>query len=166
MNLERVGEILLIHPHVFTDDRGFFMESYREDKFSEMGIPPFVQDNHSRSKKDTIRGLHYQPGMGKLMRVTRGQALLAALNLRTGVPFITLASEYNHVMMWAPDYFARGFLSLTDDTEVQYKCTAIYDPRREGAIRWDSVGINWPITKPIISLKDSQAPTFEEWRGY
>ena len=166
MNLERVGAILLIHPHVFTDDRGFFMESYREDKFSEMGIPPFVQDNHSRSKKDTIRGLHYQPGMGKLMRVTRGNALLAALNTNTGVPFVTLASEYNRVMVWAPDYFARGFLSLTDDTEVQYKCTAIYDPRREGAIRWDSVGINWPITKPIISLKDSQAPTFEEWRGY
>ena len=166
MNLEKIGDIFLIHPDIITDNRGFFMESYREDKFSEMGIPPFVQDNHSRSKKDTIRGLHYQPGMGKLMRVTRGNALLAALNLRTGVPFITLASEYNRVMVWAPDYFARGFLSLTDDTEVQYKCTAIYDPRTEGAIRWDSAGINWPITKPIISLKDSQAPTFEEWRGY
>jgi dTDP-4-dehydrorhamnose 3,5-epimerase len=164
MKIYKQGEIIQFVPDVFSDLRGFFMETYREDVFRDLGIPAFVQDNHSRSKKDVIRGLHYQPGMGKLMRVTRGSAMLVALNLKTGFPDLCFVSEENHRMVWAPDHYARGFCALTNDVEVQYKCTALYDPKTEGAIRWDSVGIQWPILNPLVSVKDSQAPTFEDWQ--
>jgi dTDP-4-dehydrorhamnose 3,5-epimerase len=146
------------------DDRGWFAETYKPSYLPEQ---VFVQDNMSRSAKGVIRGLHFQPGMGKLMRVTRGSAFLVALDLRstdiTETVCYTLSSE-TPCAVWAPDWYARGFQALTDDTEVCYKCTATYNPATEGAVRWDSVGIQWPLKPTIISPKDRTAQTFDEYK--
>ena len=157
----------------FADQRGYFMETYREDQFLELGLPgTFVQDNHSYSKKGVVRGLHFQwdPPMGKLMRVTRGAAFLVALDLRLGSPTLGKwvgieATAENRKQVWAPASFARGFCALTDDAEVQYKCTGIYNSKAESAIRWNdpAIGIEWPIRDVIISEKDRNAPGLAEW---
>lgn len=168
------GEVLVIQPKVFPDHRGFFMELYRTDLFAQMGLSAtFVQDNRSRSHRNVIRGLHFQwdPPMGKLMWVSRGKAFLVAVDIRPDSPtagkWVAIhASEDNHLMMWAPPWFARGFLALADITEVQYKCTAIYNPQGEGSIRWNdpAIGIDWPLNgTPILSEKDQNAMTLAEW---
>jgi dTDP-4-dehydrorhamnose 3,5-epimerase len=167
------GDVVVLNAGVFHDARGFFMESYREDNFRDLGLPThFVQDNHSRSAKGVVRGLHFQwsPPMGKLMRVTRGAAFLVAVDIRLGSP--TLGSwlglevtEDNRKQVWAPYGFARGFCALTDDCEVQYKCTGIYDQRHESAIRFDDPGIaiEWPLPVLVASEKDRNAQTLDEW---
>ena len=132
------GVVVLV-PEIFEDSRGFFLESFRADHFKDLGLPTeFVQDNHSRSAKGVVRGLHFQwdPPMGKLMRVTAGSAFLIAVDIRKGSPtlgqwFGVEASTQNRRMVWAPAGFARGFCSLVDGTEIQYKCTGIYNPRGE-----------------------------------
>jgi dTDP-4-dehydrorhamnose 3,5-epimerase len=166
-------DIAVIVPKAHRDERGFFMEVYRADQFQELGLPTqFVQDNHSCSRKGVVRGLHFQwePPMGKLMRVTRGTAFLVAVDIRKGSPtlgkwFGLEASADNMKQVWAPAGFARGFCALTDEVEVQYKCTGIYNGNAEGAIRWDDpdVGIEWPLKEVRVSDKDRNAQSLKSW---
>lgn len=168
-----LGEIAVLVPEVFEDQRGFFMETFRADQFREFGLPSdFVQDNHSGSKKGVIRGLHFQydPPMGKLMRVSYGAAFLVAVDIRKGSPTVGRwhgieVSAENKKQVWAPAGFARGFCVLSDSAEIQYKCTAIYNSKGEAGIRWDDpqAGVQWPIEDGIISEKDRTAQTLGEW---
>ena len=168
-----LGEIIIVAPEVFEDDRGFFMETYRADQFKTLGLPSdFVQDNHSRSKQGVLRGLHlqYDPPMGKIMRVTYGRAFLVAVDLRKGSPtfakwFGTELSAENKKQMWAPASFARGFCVLSDWAEIQYKVTGIYNERTDVAIRFDDpdIGVQWPISNPQISERDRNAIPLSQW---
>jgi dTDP-4-dehydrorhamnose 3,5-epimerase len=170
---KHLGDLVVLVSEVFEDARGFFMEVYRADLFKSLGLPTdFVQDNHSRSKKGVIRGLHFQwdPPMSKLMRVTYGSALLVAVDIRKGSPtlgqwFGVEVSAENKKQVWAPAGFARGFCVLSDFAEIQYKCTGIYNNKGESGIRWNDprIGINWPVKDPELSAKDRQAPTLGEW---
>lgn len=163
----------IIVPDIFEDERGFFMESYREDYFEKIGIENrFVQDNHSRSSRGVIRGLHfqYQPPLGKLMRVTRGEASLIVVDIRKDSPSLgkwhrEILSEGNKKQIWAPAGFATGFEVLSDYADVQYKYTAIYNPKGESAIIWNdsSVNIEWLTKNPILSNRDKNAQTLSEW---
>lgn len=160
------GEVIVLVTEIHQDNRGWFTETFKQSEFARLtGVTaPFVQDNHSRSRAGVIRGLHFQPGMGKLMRVTRGLAMLVAVDLKTG-DSVHCFSEANGRMMWAPDTYARGFMALAPNTEVQYKCTAEYDPKTEGCIRYDSVGIEWPCPwlMRIVSEKDQHALPWSDW---
>jgi dTDP-4-dehydrorhamnose 3,5-epimerase len=168
-----LGDVAVLVPESFQDSRGFFMETYREDQFKALGLPyHFVQDNHSRSVKGVIRGLHFQwdPPMGKLMRVSLGSAFLVAVDIRKGSPtlgrwFGIEASAENRRQVWAPAGFARGFCVLSEAAEIQYKCTGLYNSRAEAAVRWDDpqIGIEWPVSEPSLSEKDRKALTLEQW---
>lgn len=168
-------DIVVLVPEVFQDNRGFFAETFRADQFKLLGLPTeFVQDNHSRSAKGVVRGLHFQwePPMGKLMRVTMGRAFLVAVDIRKGSPTFgkwcgVEASAENRRSVWAPAGFARGFCALSDATEIQYKCTGIYNGKAESAIRWNDpeIGIEWPLTDVMVSEKDRVARTLEQWLG-
>jgi dTDP-4-dehydrorhamnose 3,5-epimerase len=168
-----LGDVVVLVPDVFQDSRGFFMETYREDQFRALGLPTqFVQDNHSRSAKDVVRGLHFQwePPMGKLMRVTLGSAFLVAVDIRKGSPTLgkwvgVEASAENRRQVWAPAGFARGFCVTSDTAEIQYKCTGIYSSRAESGIRWDDpqIGVQWPVETPSLSGKDQNAQTLAQW---
>src|SRR5580692_10888612 len=166
-------DVVVLVPEVFQDSRGFFMETFREDQFKALGLPThFVQDNHSRSTKGVLRGLHFQwdPPMGKLMRVTMGSAFLVAVDIRKGSPTLgewvgVEASVENRRQVWAPAGFARGFCVLSDVAEIQYKCTGIYSNKGESGIRWDDpeIGIEWPLRDVSLSEKDRNAQTLAEW---
>jgi dTDP-4-dehydrorhamnose 3,5-epimerase len=166
-------DIAVIVPELYQDDRGFFMETYRADQFRELGLPiDFVQDNHSRSVKGVLRGLHFQwdPPMGKLMRVPFGSAFLVAVDLRKDSPTLgrwagVECSAENRRQVWAPAGFARGFCVLSDAAEIQYKCTGMYNGKAESGILWNdpAIGINWPVTDPILSEKDTRARTLADW---
>jgi dTDP-4-dehydrorhamnose 3,5-epimerase len=166
-------DMAVIVPEVFADERGFFMETFRADQFQELGLPAdFVQDNHSRSVRGVLRGLHFQwdPPMGKLMRVPLGTAYLVAVDLRQGSPAYgrwagVECSAENRRQVWAPAGFARGFCVLSEAAEIQYKCTGLYNSRAESAIRWNdpAIGIDWPVRDPILSEKDRRARTLAEW---
>jgi dTDP-4-dehydrorhamnose 3,5-epimerase len=168
-----LGEIAVLVPEIFQDSRGFFMETYREDVFDALGIPArFVQDNHSRSAKGVLRGLHFQwdPPMGKLMRVPLGRAFLVAVDIRKGSPtvgqwFGIEASAENRRQVWAPAGFARGFCVLSDVAEIQYKCTGLYNSKAESGIRWSDpeIGIKWPEMEFILSEKDQKSQSLAEW---
>jgi dTDP-4-dehydrorhamnose 3,5-epimerase len=168
-----LGDVVVLSPEVFQDSRGFFMETYREDKWRELGLPyHFVQDNHSRSVKGVVRGLHFQwdPPMGKLMRVSLGSAFLVAVDIRKGSPtlgkwFGAEVSADNRGQVWAPAGFARGFCVLSEVAEIQYKCTGLYNSKAESGIRWDdpSIGIQWPLSEVQVSEKDSKAQTLAQW---
>ena len=168
-----IRDLLVISPDIFQDDRGFFTETYRKDKFSEFGLDvEFVQDNHSRSAKNVLRGLHFQwePPMGKLMRVTHGSAFLVAVDIRIGSPTFGKwlgieASVENRKQVYAPAGFARGFCVLSEFAEIQYKCTGIYSNKAESGILWNdpAIGIEWPIAEPILSKKDEVAQTLDQW---
>ena len=160
--------LLSIEPRVFGDERGFFMETWNESAFKEAGLDlSFVQDNHSRSQKGVLRGLHFQnPGpQGKLVRVTNGAVFDVAVDLRKSSPTfgkwagVELSAE-NKRMFWVSEGFAHGFLTLEDDTDFLYKCTAPYAPNSEHTLAWDdpAVGIDWPVADldPIISEKDAR----------
>jgi dTDP-4-dehydrorhamnose 3,5-epimerase len=166
-------DVVVLVPEIFQDGRGFFSETFRADQFEVLGLPTqFVQDNHSRSVRGVIRGLHFQwdPPMGKLMRVTAGSAFLVAVDIRKGSPTIGRwvgvdASSDNRRCVWAPAGFARGFCALSDATEIQYKCTGIYNSKAESAIRWNdpAIGIEWPSVEAIVSEKDKNARPLAEW---
>ena len=168
-------DVAVLVPDVFQDSRGFFMETYREDQFKEMGLPHhFVQDNHSRSAKGVVRGLHFQwePAMGKLMRVTQGTAFLVAVDIRQGSPTLgkwigVEASAENRKQVYAPAGFARGFCVLSDSAEIQYKCTGMYSNKAESGILWNdpAIGIEWPLKGLEVTLsdKDKKAQTLEQW---
>lgn len=163
--------LLILEPRVFGDDRGFFFESFNRKVFREAtGIDAeFVQDNHSRSEKNVLRGLHYQVApraQGKLVRVVHGAVFDVAVDIRKDSPTFgrwvgeTLSAE-NKKQVWIPTGFAHGFLTLTDSAEFLYKTTDYYSPDLERCIAWDDpkIGIKWPLTTtdPIISQKDRQA---------
>ncbi|MGD0181909.1 MAG: dTDP-4-dehydrorhamnose 3,5-epimerase [Terriglobales bacterium] len=166
-------DVVVLVPDIFQDSRGFFMETFREDQFKAHGLPyHFVQDNHSRSAKGVVRGLHFQwePPMGKLMRVTQGSAFLVAVDIRKGSPTLGKwagieASAENRREVWAPAGFARGFCVLSDFAEIQYKCTGAYNNKAESGILWNdpAVGIQWPVTNAELSEKDKKAQTLAQW---
>jgi len=166
-------DVVVIVPEVFRDARGFFMETFREDLFKVLHLPHrFVQDNHSRSTKGVLRGLHFQwePPMGKLMRVSLGAAFLVAVDIRKGSPTLgkwvgVVASDENRRQVWAPAGFARGFCVLSDVAEIQYKCTGIYNNKGESGILWSdpSIGIEWPLSDVQLSEKDKKAQTLDQW---
>jgi dTDP-4-dehydrorhamnose 3,5-epimerase len=171
----QLGDVAVLVPEVFQDDRGFFMEVFRADQFAKLGLPTnFVQANHSRSQKGALRGLHFQwdPPMGKLMRVSRGSAFLVAVDIRKGSPtlgqwFGIEASEENKKQVWAPAGFARGFCSLSEWTEIQYFCTGIYNRDGESGILWNDpkLNISWPVleSEPLLSQRDRDAQTLDAW---
>lgn len=168
-----LGEVVVLVSEIFRDDRGFFTETFRADQFKALGLPTdFVQDNHSCSVRRVVRGLHFQwdPPMGKLMRVTVGSAFLVAVDIRKGSPTLgkwcgVEASAENRRTVWAPAGFARGFCALSDATEIQYKCTGIYNGKAESAIRWndEQIGIEWPLKDVIVSDKDRKAGSLADW---
>ncbi|MCL7743678.1 dTDP-4-dehydrorhamnose 3,5-epimerase [Guyparkeria hydrothermalis] len=171
-----IPEVLLIEPRVFGDERGFFYESYNQKAFdAAVGYPvTFVQDNHSRSVKGTLRGLHYQlppHAQGKLVRVTAGEVFDVAVDIREGSPTFgqwvgeTLSAE-NKRQLWIPPGFAHGFLVTSDVAEFQYKCTDFYAPDCEACIRWDdpTLDIHWGVDNPspLLSEKDRQGKTLHQ----
>jgi len=168
-----LNDVVVLVPDVFQDSRGFFMETFREDQFKAHGLPThYVQDNHSRSSKGVVRGLHFQwePPMGKLMRVTLGSAFLVAVDIRKGSPTLgkwvgVEASAENRRQVWAPAGFARGFCVLSDVAEIQYKCTGIYNNKGESGILWNDseIGVTWPVNDPVLSDKDRNAQTLAQW---
>lgn len=177
-----IAEVVIIEPQVFGDDRGWFMESYNEQKFhnafKELGLiapKPFVQDNHSCSQKGVLRGLHFQHAphaQGKLVRVVQGAAWDVAIDIRPHSPTvgkwtaIELSAE-NKKMLWIPEGFAHGFIALQDNTHFLYKTTNYYHRDAEDAIRWDDpiLAIDWPQldSEFIISAKDVEAASFKDY---
>ena len=170
-----LNDVVVVISQVNGDERGFFMETFRTDQFAQLGLPTeFVQDNHSRSAKGVLRGLHFQwdPPMGKLMRVTQGSAFLVAVDVRKGSPtlgqwFGMEVTAESKKQIWAPYGFARGFCALTDGCEVQYKCTGIYNPRGEAGIYFadPAIGVRWPLDPAMAttSERDRRAPTLAQW---
>ena len=168
-----LDEVKIVVPAAMRDERGFFMEVYRQDLFAGLGLPDrFLQLNHSRSAHGVIRGLHFQwdPPMGKLMRVTQGRALLVAVDIRVGSPTLgkwigVEVSADEPRQLWAPASFARGFCVLSDYAEIEYLTTGTYNRATESGIRWNdpAIGIEWPMTDPILSAKDKTAQTLSEW---
>jgi len=173
INTEIPG-LLIVKPDVFTDERGYFFESYNKVKFDALGINvDFVQDNESRSMKGVLRGLHFQRepyAQGKLVRVVRGSVLDVAVDLRKDSPTfgkwasIELTGE-NKLMYWIPEGFAHGFLTMEDNTVFTYKCSGVYNKAAEASIRWDDpdLAIQWNITDPVLSEKDKAAQTFRQY---
>jgi len=163
--------VLLIEPMVFSDERGFFMETYHAKKYAEAGIPgPFVQDNHSHSQRGTLRGLHYQlkNPQGKLVYAVKGEILDVAVDIRKGSPHFrrwtgNLLSEQNKRQLYIPEGFAHGFCVLSETADVIYKCTDFYAPGDEYGVFWadESIDIVWPIETPILSEKDKKNPKLE-----
>lgn len=170
--------LIVVQPRMFGDERGFFMESYKRSEFEAAGVSvDFRQDNHSRSGRGVLRGLHYQlppHGQGKLVRVTRGRAWDVAVDIRQGSPSfgqwygLELNAE-NRTMFWIPEGFAHGFVALEDDTEFLYKTTGEYDQPSEGGIRYDDpqLAIDWPLpaAELKVSDKDLVLPGLAECRN-
>lgn len=170
--------LVILEPKVFGDDRGFFMESWNKARFHDVGLDlTFVQDNHSRSARGVLRGLHFQnpKPQGKLVRVISGRAWDVVVDLRRSSPdfgksFGVELSAANHRMLWVSPGFAHGFLSLEDGTDFLYKCTDYYEPAHEHSLLWNDppLGIDWPLDglEPQLSAKDkegvplAQAPVF------
>jgi dTDP-4-dehydrorhamnose 3,5-epimerase len=164
-----IPDVVLLTPRVFGDDRGFFFESYNEKVFQELtGIKPgFVQDNHSRSQKGVLRGLHYQVrphAQGKLVRIVAGEVFDVAVDIRKGSPFFgkwvgAVLSAENKQQLWIPPGFAHGFVTLSDTAECLYKTTAFYAPESERCIIWNDpdIGVDWQYKgTPMLSEKDRQ----------
>ena len=169
----KLKDCVIIEPKVFGDHRGFFLETYQADRYRDLaGITlPFVQDNHSRSAKGVLRGLHFQKTkpQGKLVRVVSGEVYDVAVDIRQGSPSFGLwegviLSEENKRQYWVPPGFAHGFVVLSDTADFEYKCTDYYDPTDEGSLIWNdpAMAITWPLANPTLSDKDSVAPTFAE----
>ncbi|HEY3251247.1 MAG TPA: dTDP-4-dehydrorhamnose 3,5-epimerase [Ignavibacteria bacterium] len=169
----RIKDILLLTPKVFSDNRGFFFESFRENIFSEIGIDySFVQENISKSIKGSIRGLHYQVGefaQGKLCQVLKGNVLDVAVDIRFGSPtfgkYVSVElSDENHNILWMPPGFAHGFSVLSDDAIFHYRCTEYYSKEHERAIFYadEDLAINWKVSYPIVSPKDLEATRFKD----
>jgi dTDP-4-dehydrorhamnose 3,5-epimerase len=172
-----IPEVLVLEPKVFGDSRGFFLESWNERAFAAAGIPArFVQDNHSRSSRNVLRGLHYQlrQAQGKLVRVIAGEIYDVAVDIRRSSPTfgrwvgVALSAE-NRRMMWVPPGFAHGFLVISDATEVLYKATDYYAPEHERTIVWNDpeLAIAWPLAgEPVLSAKDVAGTGFRDAEAY
>jgi len=169
-----IPDVLLIEPKVFGDERGFFFESFNQEKFEEVIGKKinFVQDNHSKSIKGILRGLHYQSppkGQGKLIRVIQGEVFDVAVDLRQSSPTFgkwvgEILSSDNKKQMWIPEGFAHGFVTLSDTAEFLYKTTDFYSKEHEHAICWsdETIGIQWPIKNVSLSPKDKHAQSFKQ----
>jgi len=167
--------VVIIEPKVFGDERGFFLESFSEERYrKEVGIKDnFVQDNHSRSSKGVLRGLHFQINkpQGKLVRVVRGEVLDVAVDINPasetfGMHESVILSSDNHRQFWVPPGYAHGFVVLSDYADFEYKCTEYYDPTDEGCVAWNDpeLNIDWMIEQPELSAKDSAALSFDTLR--
>ena len=178
--------VVVIEPAAFGDKRGFFMETWRQERYAALGITgPFVQDNLSFSTRGVLRGLHYQQphAQGKLVSVVQGEVFDVAVDIRHGSPTfgqwvgVALSGD-NHKQLWVPPGFAHGFCVLSETAYFTYKCTDVYTPAAEGGIAWDDpdIGIKWPIDAVSLSEKDTvyprlkdvsteKLPTFAEWSG-
>lgn len=170
----RLPEVLIVEPRIHRDARGFFAETYHARRYAEHGIPvTFVQDNHSRSQRGTLRGLHWQLEVpqGKLVRVLAGEIFDVAVDIRPESSTfaqwvgVTLSAE-NFRQIYVPPGFAHGFCVTSETAEVEYKCTDFYTPAAERGLIWNDpeVGIEWPVTDPILSVKDSKNPTLAALR--
>ena len=170
----KLPALFLVTPKRFEDERGFFSESWNQKILSEAGLdlPVFVQDNHSLSREiGTLRGLHFQSpphAQGKLVRCGQGELFDVAVDIRKGSPtfgdwFGTVLSAENGRQLWMPTGFLHGFVTLGPDTEILYKCTDHYAPECDGAVHWDSLGIDWGVEKPLLSEKDAAAPSFADF---
>ena len=170
-----IPDVLVLEPRVFGDERGFFFESWNQREFARLGLPThFVQDNHSKSARGILRGLHYQTQQvqGKLVRVVAGEVFDVAVDMRRGSPTLgrwagALLSAENRRMMWIPPGFAHGFYVTADSAEFIYKCTDFYAPEHEVSLRWDdpAIGIDWPLIDgkpPVLSVKDAAGLGFAE----
>jgi len=166
---------VIIEPRVFGDERGFFLETFQTVRYQqEAGIDlAFVQDNHSRSARGVLRGLHFQKTkpQGKLVRVIRGEVYDVAVDIRNGSPTFgewegVILSEDNKKQFWVPPGFAHGFVVLSDTADFEYKCTDYYDPSDEGSILWNDpdLDIPWPIANPVLSTKDQSAKRLVDLR--
>ncbi len=168
--------LLLVTPQVFPDDRGWFYESYNLEKLSDLGIPTtFVQDNHSRSCKNTLRGLHYQtlPGQAKLVRCTMGKIWDVAADIRPQSPtfgkwFGLELDDVSRQMLYIPVGFAHGFCVLSEFAEVQYKCSSVYNGKTEAGIAWDDpdLAVEWPVKEPLLSKRDLTNQSFESLKSH
>jgi dTDP-4-dehydrorhamnose 3,5-epimerase len=171
----KLKEVLEIEPSIFSDSRGFFMETFKETDFKNQITEKFVQENHSKSIKNTLRGLHFQinpKGQGKLVRCISGSILDVAVDIRKesenyGKWVSVVLSSENKKMLYIPKGFAHGFLALEDDTEIIYKCTEEYSKEHESSIIWNDseIGIDWGINNPILSEKDKIAPKLKETKN-
>ena len=168
----RVDGVLLIKPKVFGDERGYFVETYQKERYSEIGIThPFVQDNHSMSRRGILRGLHYQTKhpQGKLVMVSLGAVFDVAVDIRPDSPtfgkwFGAILSQENQHQLWIPPGLAHGFLVLSDIAHFHYKCTDFYDPKNETSILWNDpeLNIEWPFAEDVVlSQKDMNALSFK-----
>ena len=168
-----IAGVKLIKPKVFGDERGFFLETFQAERYKaalEIDLD-FVQDNHSRSSKGVLRGLHFQRSkpQGKLVRVVRGEVFDVAVDIRPDSPTFgqwhgVILSEENKHQFWVPPGLAHGFADLIETVDFEYKCTDYYDPSDEGSLIWNDsdVGIDWPLTNPTLSDKDAAAPSVSE----
>jgi len=165
VNKTNLEGVLHIEPKVFGDARGFFLETYNKERYMTAGFPDvdFVQDNHSRSSKGVLRGLHFQLNnpQGKLVQVATGSVFDVAVDIRVGSPtfgkwYGCVLSEENHHQLWIPPKFAHGFCVLSDTADFIYKCTDYYQPKDEGGLLWSDpdIGIEWPLESPLLSEKD------------
>ncbi|MBS0542583.1 MAG: dTDP-4-dehydrorhamnose 3,5-epimerase, partial [Proteobacteria bacterium] len=163
--------VLIIEPKVFGDSRGFFLETFQVERYREIGITlPFVQDNHSRSQRGVLRGLHFQKTkpQGKLVRVSRGAVYDVAVDIDPASPTFgkhvgVELSDDNHRQMWIPPGYAHGFCVLSEIADFEYKCTELYDPEDEGGLIWSDpdIGISWPCQNPVLSQKDGSLPNLQ-----
>jgi dTDP-4-dehydrorhamnose 3,5-epimerase len=160
--------VLILEPKVHGDSRGFFQETWRADTYNNIGIPPFVQDNHSRSSKGVLRGLHAQRlrPQGKLVRVSRGTVFDVAVDINPhsstfGQHVAVELSDSNHRQLYIPPGYAHGFCVVSDDADFLYKCTEYYQPGDEIGVLWNdpAIGIQWPVSEPLLSAKDEALPT-------
>ena len=169
----KIKGAVIIEPAVFGDSRGFFLETYQVQRYLDQGgiDQPFVQDNHSRSAKGVLRGLHYQKTkpQGKLVRVVRGVVFDVGVDLRKDSPTFgcwqgVWLSEDNHRQLWLPPGLAHGFVVTSESADFEYKCTDYYDPEDEGCLIWNDphVGIEWPLENPLLSDKDKAGLSFKE----
>lgn len=168
----KIPGVLIVEPPVFGDTRGFFMETWRQERYEQLGIKEkFVQDNLSFSSKGILRGLHYQHPheQGKLVTVVQGEVFDVAVDIRHGSPAfgqwvgVTLSGD-NHRQLWIPPGLAHGFCVLSDTAYFMYKCTDVYTPAAEGGIIWNDpdIGIDWPVQGPVLSAKDQVYPRLRD----
>jgi dTDP-4-dehydrorhamnose 3,5-epimerase len=166
--------VIVVEPEVHGDERGFFLETYHETKYRDGGIRgTFVQDNHSRSKRGILRGLHAQSPypQGKLVRVVEGEVFDVAVDARRGSPtfgrhFATRLSAQNFRQLYAPPGILHGFCVISEVAQFEYKCTDLYHPEYEFSVRWNDpeIGIDWPMASPLLSARDAEAPPLAELR--
>ena len=164
--------LALIEPQVFGDERGFFVETFSQETWKQLGVEPeFVQHNHSRSFRGTLRGLHFQtsPGQAKLLRCPRGKIFDVAVDLRRGSPTYgkwegCVLDDEKHHQLFVPVGFAHGFCVLSETADVTYLVSSVYDPATEAGIRWNdpAIGVEWPVEEPLLSQRDVEAPLLSE----